>query len=462
MRFTLHHHSLFYYCRSVSLTQLLLSHHDRIDFQDSSPHPKSNLNPHLESLESLAQRYHCPVYHSLTDLFNDPSIGPNVDGAIVCTPHSTHFNIGKQLIAEGQRRYEEAYAAVAAMEDDKSKVVKYRRINVLMEKPMTTNVDEARELHDLLMTRRKREEEEAKKRSNSTYSPTTTTTTTTSTTTSTTAIIGGGIGCFLINHSANYRPQARAARELIQSSNNNKIGHIRHVSAFFASPLSWIFNDPSNKGWNEPDDSGTMLGNGFAWGQSSHILAWIYHVIGPEQLIPTRVFCSMTKSDQTGADVSHAATIICNNGETTFSLSGTSLLPGNAHSDPPVAKRIMIKIFGTKGAVIYSGNDRDSSSGTLEYLRGCGHDDDDDNQGNITTHNNVGAVEMHCPELGFQFEDLDQDGIGPESMQCFIDACLGRDDFYVGADSLVGLRSIQTIDAMYRSNASGNCECVRG
>ena len=37
------------------------------------------------------------------------------------------------------------------------------------------------------------------------------------------------------------------------------------VSAFFASPLSWIFDDPANTGWNEPDDSGEMLGNGFAW-----------------------------------------------------------------------------------------------------------------------------------------------------------------------------------------------------
>ena len=329
--------------------------------------------------------------------------------------------------------------------DDKNTFVvnKYRRINVLMEKPMTTNVQEARELHNLLMARR---EEESKKNGGSAASP---------------AMIGGGIGCFLVNHSANYRPQARAARELIQSSSNNKIGQIRHVSAFFASPLSWIFDDPSNKGWNEPDNSGTVLGNGFAWGQSSHILAWIYHVIGPEQFVPTRVFCTMTHSDVTGADVSHAATIICNNGATTFSLSGTSLLPGNAHSDPPVAKRIMIKIFGTKGALLYSGNDRDMSSGSLEYLRGSSNDDDADNEGTDGIHN-IGAVEIHCPELGFQFEELDQDGIGPESMQCFIDACLGRNDYYVGADSLVGLRSVQTIDAMYRSNASGECETVRG
>lgn len=92
----------------------------------------------------------------------------------------------------------------------------------------------------------------------------------------------------------------------------------------------------------------------FTRGQSSHLLAWIYHVAGCENLIPTRVYCAMTTSERTGADVSHAATVLCKNGAT-FSLSGTSLLPGNAHSDPPVGKRIAIKIFGDKGALIYSG-----------------------------------------------------------------------------------------------------------
>ena len=92
----------------------------------------------------------------------------------------------------------------------------------------------------------------------------------------------------------------------------------------------------------------------FTRGQSSHLLAWIYHVAGCENLIPTRVYCAMTTSERTGADISHAATVICKNGAT-FSLSGTSLLPGNAHSDPPVGKRIAIKIFGDKGALVYSG-----------------------------------------------------------------------------------------------------------
>ena len=163
---------------------------------DSSPHPKSNLNPNLEPLDSLAARYNCPVYPSLGDLLNDP-IGQNMDGAIVCTPHSTHFAIGCELIEEGKRRYNA----------DK---LNYRPVNVLMEKPMTTNVKEAKELHNLLMDRQidgtvdvGGEKHELAKKVN----------------------IGGGVGCFLINHSANYRAQARAARSLIQSG---KLGEIRH------------------------------------------------------------------------------------------------------------------------------------------------------------------------------------------------------------------------------------------
>jgi hypothetical protein len=201
-----------------------------------------------------------------------------------------------------------------------------------------------------------------------------------------------------------------------------------------------------------------MIGNGFAWGQSSHVLAWVYHAVGPDRMVPSKVHCVMTRSVVTGADVSHAATIECECGAA-ISLSGTSLLPGNAHSDPPVPKEVVIRIFGTGGALSYCGNDRDPSSGKLVWSsshNGGGNDHDDNgdrHDGNDETGNagGCGAVEICWPELGFQFEELDQDGTGPSSLRCFIDACLGRDDYYIGAESLVGLRCVQTIDAMYRS-----------
>ncbi|KAL7534103.1 hypothetical protein ACHAWF_004722 [Thalassiosira exigua] len=79
--------------------------------------------------------------------------------------------------------------------------------------------------------------------------------------------------------------------------------------------------------------------------------------------------------------------------------------------------------------VVGNDNDRDKSSGTLEWLR------DDD-------HESVGAVEVQCPELGFQIKDLDQGGLELKSVHSFVDTCLRREDYYAGADSLVRLGSM--------------------
>ena len=62
------------------------------------------------------------------------------------------------------------------------------------------------------------------------------------------------------------------------------IGEIRHATVLFHTPLAWVFDDPANVGWNEP--TGTMLGNGFGWGQLAHPLAWLYMVSG---LTPVKV-----------------------------------------------------------------------------------------------------------------------------------------------------------------------------
>jgi predicted dehydrogenase len=245
---------------------------------------------------------------------------------------------------------------------------------------------------------------------------------------------------FGINHSGNFRRQAHMARQLIESG---ELGEIQHITAFMASPLSWIFEDPTNPGWNEPTKG--MLGNGFGWGQSSHILAWIYHTC--PTLRPHNIFCAMTHSPITGADVAHAATIRCRNEtshDVVISLSGTSLLPGNAHSDPPVGKQIRLKIYGTKGAIIYSGDDQDPSSGRFEFRRAPD-----------------GGVELPLgPDVGFDFENLDMEGTGPESLESFVQACRGSTDYYVGADSTTGLRTVQTLEAMYRSEHSKHPEKV--
>ena len=364
---------------------------------DTSSYPKSCLNNNLESLSSLEKRYNTKAFSSVNDLMND-ALSSDLDGVLIATPHATHYSIAKSVLSDSSSRRE-------------------KPLNILMEKPMSTDIQHAIDLYELVQQTTEKKTSGNDKNIH---------------------------GKFWINHSANFRIQTKLARETIVSG---KIGRIRHITAFFASPLMWIFDDPGNKGWNEPIEG--MLGNGFAWGQSSHLFAWLYHVC--PMLRPIEVFCNMTHSDVTGADVSHSATIRCGTNSTSadsssdddgenivLSVSGTSLLPGNAHSDPPVAKEVQIQIFGSEGSLLYIGNDRDPTSGNLELRKPDG------------------SIDILHEQ--FDFENLDNEGLGPESLQNFVQLCRGHgtneDDVHAGANVMDGLRSVQTIDAMYRSNAS--------
>ncbi|KAL3781970.1 hypothetical protein HJC23_001315, partial [Cyclotella cryptica] len=250
--------------------------------------------------------------------------------------------------------------------------------------PMTTNVKEAKDLHDLLVERQiEGSVSEGRERSEINEA----------------IHIGGGVGCFLINHSANSELR-QGQRVFLPSLHLHYHGFL--TTRQIQDRTSQMTQEKCLAMALHVEKRMLMLAF-FTRGQSSHLLAWIYHVAGSENLIPTRVYCAMTTSERTGADVSHAAMVLCKNGAT-FSLSGTSLLPGNAHSDPPVGK--------------------DPSSGKLEWLQGNDH------------HENLGAVEIQVPDRGFEFGTI-------------------------SADALVGLQSVQTIDAMYRSHVSGNAESVQ-
>ena len=51
-------------------------------------------------------------------------------------------------------------------------------------------------------------------------------------------------------------------------------------------------------------------------------------------------------------------------------------------------------------------------------------------------------------------------GNGPESLRHFIAACRGL-EHHNGADQNVGLQAVRTLDAMYRSAASGKTEATK-
>ena len=205
--------------------------------------PRSTLVKVMLNTDELQQKYNTKVYATIDEFLalSPHSIAAEVDGIIICTPHSTHAEIGVKAIEQGW--------------------------HVLCEKPMTTDVVDARTLAEA-------------------------------------AIKSQTHKIFAINNSANWRSQTRDIYERIV--HQQVLGQLTFVSAFFGVDLGWLFEDPRNTGWNCP--SGNMVGNGLCWGQLSHTLAWVYKVTG---LVPESVFAMLGHSTKTGADI-HARYIYIN------------------------------------------------------------------------------------------------------------------------------------------------------
>ena len=234
--------------------------------------------------------------------------------------------------------------------------------HVLMEKPMTTDPTEARLLHALVQQTGK---------------------------------------IFMVNNTANWREQTRIATSWVAEG---RLGRIQHVSCGMASPLLWLFDEPGNDGWCVP--SGTMVGNGFGWGQLSHSLAWVLRVTG---LVPSTVYAEMSHSERTGADLFDCAIVRCDGGAS-ICVQGAASVPFSSYTES--GKAIHNVVYGTEGMLTYSGDDKDPASGGLALKR---HD---------------GASDM---QARFEFEDYDalsNGGRGPDSLLAFVAACAGDEGVF--------------------------------
>ena len=337
---------------------------------DGNAHPKSPLNAEMESLNALSERYSAPTFSSLEEMMAPDSGAGPIDGVVVATNHASHHALATQ-----------------AMRD--------YGMHVFCEKPMTVDIDEAKDL--VAVSRRAGK-------------------------------------TFMVNNTANWRPQTVEAMGVVESG---ALGTLRHATVVFHAPTQAVFDDPINVGWNEP--SGRMVGNGFAWGQLAHPLAWLWMVSG---LTPEKVFSFNGKGTNTAADMYDACAIRCVGGAT-VSVSGVAKLPGND-------KHIEQRLIGDDGALTYIGLDEDKgqSDGSVEGAAPRGW------QGlQVARFDKTGAR----ADEGFDFEETEQDGDGAASLNAFLDACNGAPHFK-GADAVVGLKAVATIDAIYRSAQSGQAE----
>ena len=281
-----------------------------------------------------------------------------VDGVVVVSPHTVHFD--------------QAMAALDA------------GAHVLVDKPMTTNADEARRLvaHGAAKGRE-----------------------------------------ILVSHGWNFTDYAQRAAGLMRDVG---VGEIRHVVCQMATPTGDLFGGdglaetadhmfrPVDSTWTDPANAG-----GYGWGQLVHALGLMFYLV---DLAPTEVYAVGSRS-KAGVDAYNAATVRFGNGATGV-LSGAATLA----KDRPF--QVDIRIFGTDGMMLV-----DVERERVELRRYHGDDT---------------VVPME-PGDGFY--------TCVEPVARLVDICLGKPAVN-DAPGIVGQRSVEVLDAMYRSFGSGVAEAV--
>jgi predicted dehydrogenase len=216
------------------------------------------------------------AYEDATTLFSKVEL----DGAIITSPHGLHFDHAQSALNAG--------------------------LHVLVEKPMTTNAREARELV-ALAERVNRQ--------------------------------------IMVPNGWNFRPYTDRARQWVHEG---LIGKIRHVAMQMASPAEALFSGqpypgtesdmyrPPASTWADPNNFG-----GYGWGQLPHVLGCLFHIT---DLKPEAVF-ALAQSSTTGADLYNAAAIRFAGGATA-SLSGAGTVPMNSRF------QVDLRLFGSEGMML--------------------------------------------------------------------------------------------------------------
>jgi predicted dehydrogenase len=207
---------------------------------------------------------------------------------------------------------------------------------------------------------------------------------------------------------------------------DGSIGKVRHIVCQMASALADLFAGepmiettdhlfrPPASTWADPRQAG-----GYGWGQMSHSLAWIYRVA---DVVPESVF-AMTGKSPTGVDYYDAAVVQMVNGAT-MALSGAATVPKHC------GFQMDIRIFGSEGMLLFD----------VERER-------------LVLRRNDAAdliVPITPGEGGYN---------GALPVHRFIEICAGLSSNNA-ADAEIGARVVETLEALYRSAATGRTERI--
>lgn len=221
----------------------------------------------------------------------------------------------------------------------------------------------------------------------------------------------------------NFAPMVIAAQEQIAAG---AVGEVRHVSLHMASALSDLFSGaglieaeqaffkPAASTWADPAKAG-----GYAWGQLSHALGMLFHLT---DLMPQAVF-AFTENSSADVDFYDAAAI-------RFASGATGAVSGAATAPKHRGFQLDLRVFGTEGQLLL-----DIERERMEVRR---HDSAD-----------------------FVLPVQAGDGSYPvnNALNTFIDLGLGAATAN-HAPGEVGVRTVEVLEALYRSARSGQAERV--
>ena len=229
------------------------------------------------ALDEILEQFDIP--RGYTD-YQDMLEKEDLDAVVITSPHTVHFEHAKAALEAG--------------------------CHVLIDKPMTTSAEDAREL--VRLAKEKNLE-------------------------------------ILIPYGWNYKEFATTAAELIA---DGRIGEVRNVNCQMATFTFDLFGglglkeasdhmfQPNKSTWADPDNAG-----GYGWGQLSHSLGLLFRLVDLE---PATVYALNTKS-VANVDLTNSAVMTFKNGAHA-TISGSALVPKHC------SYQLDIRIFGTEGMLL--------------------------------------------------------------------------------------------------------------